>query len=348
MSFKKATLEQSRLRLAIYGPSGAGKTYTALRIATGIGGPIAVIDTERRTARKYSRTFDFDVNELDTRTIDAYVQAIQEAKGYNVLVIDSMSHAWQELLEEIDRLASTKFQGNTWSAWSKGTPKQRKFIDAILNFDGHVIATIRSKTDWDQVKDERTGKTKPVRVGLAPEQGKGIEYEFDMLMNITADHTATVEKDRTGKFQDAIIDRPGEDFGRDLIAWLMDAPPAERQTPVAPEMMTLNSEAAQDSLDDEMRMDADGDRKQTAQPKPPASTFDALLAQVAAEKNTTVDKLHKAIQFSQCGIDPNISKDALITWLNAYGDARRQDKTPQEAGAIADDETMKAIDLGAV
>lgn len=235
MAFKKATLEQSKLRLAIYGPSGAGKTYTALRIASGMGGKIALIDTERRTARKYSRTFNFDVNELDRRTIDDYVQAIREAKGYNVLIIDSMSHAWQELLEEIDKLASTKFGGNTWSAWSKGTPKQRAFIDAILNFDGHVIATIRSKTDWDQVKDDKTGKVKPVRVGLAPEQGKGIEYEFDMLMSITAEHIAAVEKDRTGKFQDKMIEKPGEEFGAELMAWLSDGAPAPEK-PTQPTM----------------------------------------------------------------------------------------------------------------
>jgi hypothetical protein len=328
MSFKKATLEQSRLRLAIYGPSGAGKTYTALRIATGIGGPIAVIDTERRTARKYSRTFDFDVNELDTRTIDAYVQAIQEAKGYNVLVIDSMSHAWQELLEEIDRLASTKFQGNTWSAWSKGTPKQRKFIDAILNFDGHVIATIRSKTDWDQVKDERTGKTKPVRVGLAPEQGKGIEYEFDMLMNITADHTATVEKDRTGKFQDAIIDKPGEAFGRELVAWLMDAPPVERV--VEPTETTTTEEQTTTEQPAGKKVD------------PPAADWDtAIIAELATEYGIPANRVRNTLGYCKIPKPGNI--DAVREWFTYYKAGRDENKTPAEAGDYANDKMTEGL-----
>ena len=98
-----------------------------------------------------------------------------------MLVTDSLSHPWHELLQEVDRLASAKYQGNTWSAWSEGTPKQRRLIDAILGFPGHVIATMRSKTEWS-VESGKGGKTKPVRVGLAPEQGKGIEYEFDLLL----------------------------------------------------------------------------------------------------------------------------------------------------------------------
>jgi hypothetical protein len=221
--FQRATKAKSKLRCAVFGPSGAGKTYSALRIATGLGQPIALIDTERGSASKYSDRFAFDVLELDKdKTIDAYVEAINDAAAarYPVLVIDSLSHGWQELLTEIDHIAATQFKGNTWSAWSKGTPKQRKMIDAILGYPGHVIATIRSKTEWTQEKDERTGKTKPVRVGFAPEQGKGIEYEFDLLLEISVEHVASVIKDRTGKFQDKFIEKPGEDFGRELAAWL--------------------------------------------------------------------------------------------------------------------------------
>lgn len=226
MQFKKATKQQARLRLAIYGPSGAGKTFTSLRVASGIGGRVAVIDSERGSAAKYADRFDFDALELvGDRTIDAYVEGIHAAAsaGYNVLVIDSLSHAWAELLEEIDRIAKTKFKGNSWSAWSEGTPKQKALIDAVMTFPGHVIATMRSKTEW--AKNEGGGKKAPERVGLAPEQGKGIEYEFDMLMSVSVDHVAHIEKDRTGKFQDKTIDKPGEEFGKALAAWLADGAP---------------------------------------------------------------------------------------------------------------------------
>lgn len=228
--FKKATKAQAKLRAAVFGPSGAGKTFSSLRVATGLagdGGRIAVIDTERGSASKYADRFSFDVLELEDQSIDGYVAAIREAgaAGYTVLVIDSLSHGWQTLLEEIEKLAKAKYRGNTWSAWSEGTPLQRRLVQAILAYPGHVLATMRSKTEWTTVDDGR-GKKSPQRVGLAPEQGKGVEYEFDLLVEISTEHIANVIKDRTGKFQDKLLEKPGEDFGRELAAWLADGDPA--------------------------------------------------------------------------------------------------------------------------
>jgi hypothetical protein len=234
--FKRATKQQARLRCALFGPAGSGKTMSALRIATGLGGSIAFIDTERGSASKYADRWTFDVLELEKRTIDDYRAAITAAgkEGYAVLVIDSMSHAWQELLEEIDRLARAKYRGNTWSAWSEGTPKQRALIDAIQAYPGHVLATIRSKTEW--TVEEVNGKKQPVRVGLAPETGKGAEYEFDLLLEISQEHIARVIKDRTGKFQDKLLEKPGEEFGRELAMWLAegDVPMAPKPAPTDP------------------------------------------------------------------------------------------------------------------
>jgi hypothetical protein len=228
MGFTKATKAAAKLRAAIFGPSGAGKTFTSLRVASGLaaGGTVAVIDTERGSASKYADRFSFDVLELQDQTIDGYVAAIGEAAkaGYPVLVIDSLSHGWQTLLEEVEKLAKAKYRGNTWSAWSEGTPLQRRLVQAILTYPGHVIATMRSKTEWTTV--DNNGRKTPQRVGLAPEQGKGVEYEFDLLVEISTEHVANVIKDRTGKFQDKLIDKPGEDFGRDLASWLSDGLPA--------------------------------------------------------------------------------------------------------------------------
>jgi hypothetical protein len=232
-TFTPATKAAAKLRAALFGPSGSGKTFSALRIATGFGGRIAVIDTERGSASKYADRFAFDVLDLHQPRIESYQAAIGAAAraGYSVLVIDSLSHGWQELLAEIDRLASAKYKGNTWSAWSEGTPKQRALVDAILAFPGHVIATMRSKTEWSV--DGSGPKSKPVRIGLAPEQGKGIEYEFDLLLEISPDHVAQVIKDRTGRFQDKTLDKPGETFGADLAAWLADGEPAPAASPGA-------------------------------------------------------------------------------------------------------------------
>jgi hypothetical protein len=225
MAFRKATKEQAKLRLAVFGPSGAGKTFTSLRVASGLGKSVAVIDTERGSASKYADRFDFDVAQLDgSKDIDTVCANLRDAAsaGYEVIIIDSLSHAWQELLDEINKIAKAKYRGNTWSAWSEGTPKQRQLVDAILSYPGHVIATMRSKTEWTTERDDKTGKNTPVRVGLAPEQGKSIEYEFDLLMELSVNHVANIIKDRTGKYQDALIDKPGEEFGRELAEWLSD------------------------------------------------------------------------------------------------------------------------------
>ena len=265
VQFTAATKAQAKLKAALFGPAGSGKTYSALRIATGIacpeqgrgGGRVAVIDTERGSACKYGPpradmpdplppgVFRFEVCELADRTIEGYVAALDAAAqaGYDVLVIDSLSHGWQELLQEVDRLAKARFSGNTWAAWSEGTPKQRRLIDAIVDWPGHVIATIRSKTEWNQQQDEKTGRLKPVRIGLAPEQGKGIEYEFDLLVELSADHVATVIKDRTGKFQDKVIEKPDEAFGRALAEWLAEGAPATPSAPAATASEALKPQA---------------------------------------------------------------------------------------------------------
>jgi len=232
MAFRKAERTKLWARVAIYGPSGSGKSFTAMRIATGLaakaGSRIAAIDTENRSLSKYADRFDFDVDDLGNRTIDTYLASINQCikDGYKVLVIDSLSHAWKELLEEVDRIAAKSFSGNSWAAWAKGTPKQNKLIKAIVDFPGHLIVTMRSKTEWALDKDNN-GKNTITRSGLSPEQGKGIEYEFDVLMDINQGHIAEIQKDRTGKYQDQIIEKPGEEFGEALFDWLNSgsAPP---------------------------------------------------------------------------------------------------------------------------
>ncbi|EMS84069.1 ATP-binding protein [Leptospira noguchii] len=236
MTFVKATKEQSKLRAAIFGPSGSGKTFSCLSMAQGMGKKIAVIDSERGSSAKYSDRFDFDICQLADRSIDSYIAMMREAGklGYDVLIIDSGTHAWQELLEDVDKIAKTKFAGNSYAAWSEGTPKQKKLISALYDFPGHLFFTMRSKTEY-VLETNRSGKQAPKRVGLAPEQGKGVEYEFDILIELSIDHYASVSKDRTGKFQDRIIEKPGKEFGQELASWLSEgiAPKPEKEAPPA-------------------------------------------------------------------------------------------------------------------
>ena len=239
MSFKKAERAQLYLRCALFGPSGSGKTMTALRIAQGIAGkmgvPFAVIDTEARSASKYADRITFDVDDMDKKTVDHYICSMNDAAkaGYKVLVIDSLSHGWRELTEEVDRITQASASKNSVLSWAKVSPKQKRLVEAILNYPGHIIATMRSKTEW-VIGEGKDGKTTPTKLGLAPEQGKGIEYEFDLLMELNQNHHALVTKDRTGKFQDETINKPGEDFGEALYDWLMSGTAVKPEAVITP------------------------------------------------------------------------------------------------------------------
>ena len=152
MKFTKAVRQKAKLRLALTGPSGSGKTYGALMIAKGIGGKIAVIDTEKGSASLYSHIADFDVLELDPPyTPERFIEALNaaESAGYSVLVLDSITHEWSGVggcLELVDEVAKARYRGNSWSAWNDITPRHRAFLDALMRSSMHVVATMRSKT----------------------------------------------------------------------------------------------------------------------------------------------------------------------------------------------------------
>lgn len=221
--FKKAVLEQAKVRIAFWGPSGAGKTRTALEIATGLGQKIAVIDTEHGRSRQYADRYNFDVIELETFHPDQYIQAIQAAEdeGYEVLIIDSLTHAWAGdggLLEVHADIVRRNAIKNEFSAWNEVTPIHRRLIEAMVRSSLHVIATMRSKTEYAMEVNEQ-GKTVIRKVGLGPDQRKNLEYEFDVVGYIDPDHTLTIEKDSSDLLQDQVIKLPTAELGHRLAAW---------------------------------------------------------------------------------------------------------------------------------
>lgn len=237
MSFQKATKRSARLRLALIGVAGAGKTYTALNIAKHLGGAVAVIDTERGSASKYSDMFDFDVLELEAFSPQMYVDAIQAAEeaGYEVLVIDSLSHAWTGkggALEQVDRSAKRSQSGNTFGAWRNVTPLHNAMVDAIINTKMHVITTMRAKTEYVQEKDEKTGKVTVRKVGLAPVQRDGLEYEFDVVADLDMDNNLIVGKTRCSAVAGAVIPKAGKEIATKLKAWLSDGTETRFEAPL--------------------------------------------------------------------------------------------------------------------
>lgn len=221
--FKKAERKNAKLRLALSGPTGAGKTECALRLATGIGGRIAVGDTENDSASLYADQYNFEsVNITPPYTPDKFVAVIKAAEkaGFDTLILDSITHEWSGVggcLEMVDKLAP-KFKGNTWAAWSEVTPKHRMFIDAILHSSIHIIVTLRSKMDTIQ-EDLGNGKKKVKKVGMKSEQREGIEYEFTTVLDLDADHIATATKDRTRIFAEPLIIT--NETGLQLRQWLL-------------------------------------------------------------------------------------------------------------------------------
>lgn len=222
--FKKAIKSQLKGRIALIGISGSGKTFSALRIARGLGGTIAVIDTERGSASKYADEFDFDVLEPTSFHPERFIEAIKDAAagGYGVLIIDSLSHAWMGkdgALELVDNAAARSQSKNTFTAWRDVTPLHNRLVDEILQFPGHVIVTMRAKSEYVMETNDR-GKTAPRKVGLAPVQRDGLEYEFDLVADMDNDNNMIVTKTRCKAFHRAVIKTPTEDVGRDLLAWL--------------------------------------------------------------------------------------------------------------------------------
>ncbi len=202
--FKKAERKNAKLRLAIAGPTGSGKTFTALLLAKGIGGRIAVADTENSSAELYDDLVEFDhANIQPPYTPEKFISVIKAAEeaGFDTLILDSITHEWSGVggcLEMVDKLSSTTFKGNSWGAWSQVTPQHRKFIDAMLQSSINIIVTMRSKMETIQTNDN--GKKRVEKVGMKAEQRDGIEYEFSTVLDLTHDNIAVATKDRSRLF----------------------------------------------------------------------------------------------------------------------------------------------------
>ena len=206
LQLKRATRKQVKLRLNLSAPSGAGKTYSALRMAYGLVGSwdkIAVIDTENGSASLYSHLGDFNTLELTPPfTPERYIEALKvcEDFGAQCIIIDSSSHEWSGpggCLEANETLAAARYKCNTWSAWSETTPRHEAFVSRVLHSPCHIITCTRSKTET--VMGE--GK-KVMKLGMKDIQREGWEYELTVSLNIDRDtHLASPSKDRTGMFE---------------------------------------------------------------------------------------------------------------------------------------------------
>ena len=217
-SFQKATKENIKLRMALYGPPGCGKTYTALQLASCLGKRIGLIDTEHGSSRKYANLFDFKVLELSKFGPSQYYNAIESAEesGFDYLIIDSLSHAWYAELDAV---------GSDVRNWAKIRPIERQLWDKIISSSCHIIATMRSKIEYDFNTVEISGKQKIIsvrKIGTAPIQKEGSEYELDICGLLDDQNTLMISKSRCPEISSGIYPKPGKKFAEIVQNWLND------------------------------------------------------------------------------------------------------------------------------
>jgi AAA domain len=218
MQLQKASRKKAKIKMCLNGPSGSGKTYSSLLIANGLcndWSKIAVIDSENHSSELYSHLGDYNVLQLSAPyTPEKYVQAIESCgqAGMHVIIIDSISHEWEYILE-----AHASLPGNSFTNWQKIGLRHKAFIQAILGSKAHIIATTRTKQDY--VLNERNGKMVPEKVGLKSIQREGLDYEFTLVFDLNMKNSATASKDRTGLFFGKPEQKLSIDTGRDIYNW---------------------------------------------------------------------------------------------------------------------------------
>ncbi len=219
MNIRKAERKQAKIKLALQGPSGSGKTFSALLLSKGLVGDLSkvcIIDTENSSADLYAHLGDYLVLPLvKPFTPERYIEAIElaEKEGIQCIIIDSLSHCWEYLLDFHAGLI-----GNSFTNWSKITPRLNNLISKILSSTAHIIATIRVKQDY-VLQDKGNGKMVPEKVGMKSIQKDGIDYEFTIVLELDIHHYTTSSKDRTGLFTDVPPFIISPDIGNKIAEW---------------------------------------------------------------------------------------------------------------------------------
>ncbi|WDF63179.1 AAA family ATPase [Flavobacterium sp. KACC 22763] len=219
MQLRKSERKKAKIKMAVQGSSGSGKTYSSLLLAQGLTNgdfsKVAVIDSENGSADLYAHLGQYNVLSLKPPfTPENYIKAIEvcEKAGMEAIIIDSISQSWEELLDYHSSLA-----GNSFTNWAKVTPRQNAFIDKILQIDAHIIATMRTKQDY--VLNQKDGKFIPEKVGLKAIQRNDLDYEFTLVFEIDIKHFAISSKDRTGLFMGKPEFIINSNTGKKILDW---------------------------------------------------------------------------------------------------------------------------------
>ena len=222
MELRKAQRKKAKLKIGISWPSGSWKTFSALKLARWMANSwekVCIIDTENWSGELYSNLWDYNVITLTDFKPSDYITAIETAEkaGMEVIIIDSITHEWKYLLDQVDKLTQASTSKNSYTVWGKITPHHDKFVQAILQANCHIITTVRSKQDYDMGKNEY-GKATVTKVGMKQETRDWFEYELTVSFDIDIKHNATTSKDRTQLFKDESL-VISEETGKKILEW---------------------------------------------------------------------------------------------------------------------------------
>ena len=221
MELQIAQRKRAKIKMALQGPSGSGKTYSSLLIANGLShawDKIVVIDTENESSHLYAHLGAYNVLGIKAPfTPEKYMEAIDYcvATGMQVVILDSITHEWENLLEYHSGLT-----GNSFTNWNKVTPRHNAFVQKILQSPVHIIATIRTKQDY--VLTEKNGRAVPEKIGLKSVQRDGLDYEFTLVFDLDIKNMAHASKDRTGLFFGKHEQSITASIGEKISQWCME------------------------------------------------------------------------------------------------------------------------------
>jgi hypothetical protein len=233
LDFVEATRPATNSLIALTGPANAGKTYTALAMATGMGTNIGVCDSERGRASHYAHLFPFKHLRMPDFRPQTLVRALAVGarRGIDVMIIDSGTHYWSGrggVLEQVDRTTNASASKNAFtSGWKSVKPVEHEMWDAVMAYPGHVIMTLRVKTSYELVPSKNGGGMEPKKIGLKPDQRADAEYEFDFVGDLDMEHTMTVSKcSYPGLFASGEqIELPNTETGNRIVTWLSEGTP---------------------------------------------------------------------------------------------------------------------------
>ena len=239
MQLQTASRKKAKIKMALQGPSGSGKTKSALLIAYGLCGSwdkIAVIDSENRSADLYSDLGNYFVLPLEAPySPERYIEAINLCltSGIQVVIVDSISHEWEGTGGILE--IHSAMLGNSFTNWSKVTPRHNAFVQALLQADVHIIGTIRAKQEY--VLSEKNGKQIPEKVGLKGITRDGLDYEFTVVLDVDITLKARTSKDRTQLFFGKPEFIPSVDTGAQILKWCNTGTETPKVTPTTDDVL---------------------------------------------------------------------------------------------------------------